>query len=42
MFTFRGHPRTGPAVIYDADPRTDLTALDRPLAVILRGRLVRP
>jgi imidazolonepropionase-like amidohydrolase len=30
------------AVIYDADPRTDLTVLDRPRAVILRGRLVRP
>ena len=30
------------AVVYDADPRTDLTILDRPRAVILRGRLVRP
>jgi imidazolonepropionase-like amidohydrolase len=30
------------AVVYDADPRTDLTVLDRPRAVILRGRLVRP
>ena len=27
------------AVVYDADPRTDLTILDRPRAVILRGRL---
>ena len=30
------------AVVYDADPRSDLTVLDRPRAVILRGRLVRP
>jgi imidazolonepropionase-like amidohydrolase len=30
------------AVVYDADPRTDLTVLDRPRAVILRGGLVRP
>ena len=30
------------AVVYDADPRTDLTVLDRPRAVILRGRLIRP
>jgi len=29
------------AVVYDADPRTDLTLLDTPRAVILRGRLVR-
>ena len=28
------------AVVYDADPRTDLTQLDSPRAVILRGRLV--
>jgi len=28
------------AVVYDADPRTDLAQLDRPRAVILRGRLV--
>jgi imidazolonepropionase-like amidohydrolase len=28
------------AVVYDADPRTDLTQLDAPSAVILRGRLV--
>jgi imidazolonepropionase-like amidohydrolase len=28
------------AVIYDADPRTDLSLLDIPRAVILRGRLV--
>jgi imidazolonepropionase-like amidohydrolase len=28
------------AVIYDADPRTDLAQLDTPRAVILRGRLV--
>jgi imidazolonepropionase-like amidohydrolase len=27
------------AVVYDADPRTDLTQLDTPRAVILRGRL---
>ncbi len=27
------------AVVYDADPRTDLTELDRPRAVIGRGRL---
>ena len=30
------------AVVYDADPHTDLTVLDRPRTVILRGRLVRP
>lgn len=30
------------AVVYDADPRTDLTVLDRPRAVILRGRLMQP
>jgi imidazolonepropionase-like amidohydrolase len=29
------------AVVYDADPRADLSVLDRPRAVILRGRLVR-
>jgi imidazolonepropionase-like amidohydrolase len=29
------------AVVYDADPRTDLALLDRPRAVILRGRLAR-
>ena len=29
------------AVVYDADPRTDLTLLDAPRVVILRGRLVR-
>jgi imidazolonepropionase-like amidohydrolase len=29
------------AVVYDADPRTDLALLDAPRAVILRGRLVR-
>jgi imidazolonepropionase-like amidohydrolase len=29
------------AVVYAADPRTDLTQLDRPRAVILRGRLIR-
>jgi imidazolonepropionase-like amidohydrolase len=28
------------AVVYDADPRTDLSELGRPRAVILRGRLV--
>ncbi|HEY1627045.1 MAG TPA: amidohydrolase family protein [Streptosporangiaceae bacterium] len=28
------------AVVYDTDPRTDLAQLDRPRAVILRGRLV--
>ena len=28
------------AVVYDGDPRTDLTQLDSPRAVILRGRLV--
>jgi imidazolonepropionase-like amidohydrolase len=28
------------AVVYDADPRTDLAQLDNPRAVILRGRLV--
>jgi imidazolonepropionase-like amidohydrolase len=28
------------AVIYDADPRTDLAQLDSPRAVILRGRLI--
>jgi imidazolonepropionase-like amidohydrolase len=28
------------AVVYDADPRTDLALLDAPRAVILRGRLV--
>ena len=28
------------AVIYDADPRTDLSQLDTPRAVILRGRLI--
>jgi imidazolonepropionase-like amidohydrolase len=27
------------AVVYDADPRSDLSMLDRPRAVILRGRL---
>lgn len=27
------------AVVYDADPRTDLSLLDKPRAVILRGRL---
>ena len=26
------------AVIFDADPRTDLAQLDRPRAVIVRGR----
>ena len=30
------------AVVYDADPRTDLTVLDRPRAVILRGHLMQP
>jgi hypothetical protein len=30
------------AVVYDADPRTDLTLLDTPRAVILRGRLITP
>jgi imidazolonepropionase-like amidohydrolase len=29
------------AVVYDADPRTDLGLLDTPRAVILRGRLAR-
>jgi imidazolonepropionase-like amidohydrolase len=29
------------AVVYDADPRKDLSVLDAPRAVILRGRLVR-
>ncbi|GID96324.1 amidohydrolase family protein [Amorphoplanes digitatis] len=29
------------AVVYDADPRTDLGLLDKPRAVIVRGRLVR-
>jgi imidazolonepropionase-like amidohydrolase len=29
------------AVVYDADPRTDLAQLDAPHAVILRGRLIR-
>jgi imidazolonepropionase-like amidohydrolase len=28
------------AVVYDADPRTDLSLLDTPRAVILRGRLI--
>jgi imidazolonepropionase-like amidohydrolase len=28
------------AVVYDADPRTDLTQLDRPRAVVLRGQLM--
>jgi imidazolonepropionase-like amidohydrolase len=28
------------AVVYDADPRTDLALLDTPRAVILRGRLI--
>jgi imidazolonepropionase-like amidohydrolase len=28
------------AVIYDADPRADLSLLDAPRAVILRGRLI--
>jgi imidazolonepropionase-like amidohydrolase len=28
------------AVVYDADPRTDLTLLDTPRAVILRGHLI--
>ena len=28
------------AVVYDADPRTDLALLDQPRAVILRGRLM--
>lgn len=28
------------AVVYDADPRTDLSQLDAPRAVVLRGRLV--
>jgi imidazolonepropionase-like amidohydrolase len=28
------------AVVYDADPRTDLSQLDTPRAVVLRGRLV--
>jgi hypothetical protein len=27
-------------VVYDADPRTDLTLLDTPRAVILRGHLI--
>jgi hypothetical protein len=27
--------------LVDADPRTDLSVLDRPRAVILRGRLMR-
>jgi imidazolonepropionase-like amidohydrolase len=30
------------AVIYDADPRTDLSVLDHPRAIILRGHPVRP
>ena len=30
------------AVIYDADPRTDLSVLDHPRAIILRGRPIRP
>jgi len=30
------------AVVYDADPRADLTRLDAPRAVILRGRLAGP
>jgi imidazolonepropionase-like amidohydrolase len=29
------------AVIYDSDPRADLSVLDAPQAVILRGRLIR-
>jgi imidazolonepropionase-like amidohydrolase len=29
------------AVVYDADPRADLSVLDRPRAVVLRGRLMR-
>jgi imidazolonepropionase-like amidohydrolase len=29
------------AVVYAADPRTDLTMLEKPLAVVLRGRCVR-
>lgn len=29
------------AVVFDADPRTDLGRLDKPLAVIVRGRRVR-
>lgn len=31
---------TADAVVYDADPRADLTQLDTPRAVILRGRCV--
>ena len=27
-------------VVYDADPRADLTVLRRPVAVVLRGRVV--
>ncbi|HEY8981724.1 MAG TPA: amidohydrolase family protein [Streptomyces sp.] len=30
------------AVLYDRDPRTDLSVLDTPSAVVLRGRRVRP
>ncbi|MFX4294702.1 amidohydrolase family protein [Streptomyces bohaiensis] len=29
------------AVVYDTDPRTDLSVLDRPAAVVLRGAVVR-
>ena len=35
----RGRP-LDEAVVYDADPRTDLAALDTPRAVILRARLI--
>jgi len=30
------------AVLYDRDPRTDLSVLDTPTAVVLRGRRIRP
>jgi imidazolonepropionase-like amidohydrolase len=38
-----GHLREGTSadfVVYDADPRHDLTVLRRPTAVVLRGRVV--
>jgi hypothetical protein len=41
---FDGLTQGAPAdvVIYEADPRRDLSQLDRPRAVILRGRLILP
>jgi imidazolonepropionase-like amidohydrolase len=37
-----GAPADADAVIYDAAPRADLSVLDHPRTVILRGRLVHP